>query len=234
MTKLTLRRSEERGHSKIDWLDSRFTFSFADYHDPAHMGFLDLRVINDDHIAVGGGFGMHPHRDMEIITYVIDGAVAHKDSLGTAATIVPGEIQRMSAGFGIVHSEFNAGDVPLHLLQIWIMPSSKGGTPSYAQQKINAANVNGRFGLIVSQDGRDGSIDIKQDANIWLAKLAKGQTAEFTLPAKRGAWAHVVKGGVTVDGTALGGGDAASWMDTATTKFTASEDSEVLLFDMAE
>lgn len=232
MTKLALRPSDARGHSQIDWLDSRFTFSFADYHDPAHMGFRSLRVINDDHIAAGGGFPMHPHRDMEIVTYVIDGKLAHKDSLGTGSVIVPGEIQRMSAGSGIVHSEFNAGDTPLHLLQIWIIPSARGGTPSYAQKTIDTASVSGRFGLIASPTGNDHAVDIKQDAHIWLAKLAKGQATEFTLNAGRGAWAHVVRGAVSIDGQKLSGGDAASWSDSGAVQFAAAEDSEILLFDL--
>jgi hypothetical protein len=232
MAKQTLRLARERGHSQMDWLDSRFSFSFADYYDPAHMGYRSLRVINDDRIAVGGGFPMHPHSDMEIITYVIDGALAHKDSLGTGSTIVPGEIQRMSAGSGITHSEFNAGDKPLHLLQIWILPKEGGGTPSYAQKTIDPQAVTGRFGLIASPDGRDGSVDIKQDANLWLAKLAKGQGAEFELQPSRGAWAHVVRGVVSLDGQALTAGDAASWSDSGPARFEAAEDSEILLFDL--
>lgn len=233
MSKYKLRRSADRGHNQIDWLDSRFTFSFANYHDPAHMGFRALRVINDDHIAVGGGFPMHPHRDMEIVTYVIEGKLAHKDSLGTGSIIVPGEIQRMSAGSGIVHSEFNAGDTPLHLLQIWIMPSSGGGQPSYAQKTIDPNAVAGRFGIIASPEGGDNAVDIKQDARIWLAKLAKGQSTDFTLQDRSHAWAHVVRGDVQLDDQKLVTGDAASWHDSGVSRFVAKEDSEILLFDLA-
>jgi redox-sensitive bicupin YhaK (pirin superfamily) len=233
MIKFALRPGSERGRSRMDWLDSRFSFSFADYHDPAHMGFRSLRVINDDRIAVGGGFPMHPHRDMEIITYVIEGKLAHRDSLGTGSVIVPGEIQRMSAGSGIVHSEFNAGDAPLHLLQIWIVPSVRGAAPSYAQKTIDAASVAGTFGLIASPTGGDAAVDIKQDANLWLAKLPAGQGADFGLRPDRGAWAHVVRGDVTLDGQKLSGGDAASWVEPGAARFEAAVDSEILLFDLA-
>jgi redox-sensitive bicupin YhaK (pirin superfamily) len=233
MKKLTLRPSAERGRNRIEWLDSRFSFSFADYHDPAHMGFRDLRVINDDHIAVGGGFPMHGHRDMEIITYVIEGKLAHKDSIGTGSVIVPGEIQRMSAGGGIMHSEYNAGDTPLHLLQIWVLPRERGGAPSYAQKTIDAGSVDGRFGLLASPDGSGQSVSIKQDANLWLAKLGKGQAADFNLKPERGAWAQMVRGAVTLDGQALATGDGAHWEEAGSTRFEASEDSEILLFDLA-
>jgi redox-sensitive bicupin YhaK (pirin superfamily) len=233
MTKLALRPADERGHSQMGWLDSRFSFSFADYYDPAHMGFRSLRVINDDRIAAGGGFPMHPHRDMEIITYVMEGAVAHKDSLGNGSMIVPGEIQRMSAGTGITHSEFNpSATEALHLLQIWIMPAARGGAPSYAQKKIDAGAVSGRFGLIASPHEREGAVTIGQDANLWLARLAKGQSAEFDLPPSRGAWAHIARGAVSLDGHDLKEGDGASWEDPNRVRFTASEDSEVLLFDL--
>jgi quercetin 2,3-dioxygenase len=232
MTNLILRPSHERGHSRMDWLDSRFSFSFATYHDPAHMGFRDLRVINDDQIAVGGGFPMHPHRDMEIITYVTQGKLAHKDSIGTGSTIIPGEIQRMSAGSGIVHSEYNAGDTPLHLLQIWIMPSTQGGAPSYAQKTIDKAAVTGRFGLIASPEGGEHIVDIKQDARLWLAKLAKGEKAEFDLKPGRGAWAHIVRGTIGLEGKALASGDAAHWDDSGVVQFEARDDSEILLFDL--
>lgn len=233
MPTLTLRPSSERGQGGADWLDSRFSFSFAEYHDPKHMGFRDLRVINEDRVALGGGFPTHPHRDMEIITYVMEGALSHKDSTGTAATIRPGEIQRMSAGSGIRHSEFNASDKDgVHLLQIWILPERGGGAPSYAQQTIDQKAVNGKFGLIASRDGRNGSISLQQDADLWLAKLAKGQTAEFNLRAGRGAWAQIARGAVTLDKQALGAGDAASWEDAGTMRFTADKDSEILLFDL--
>jgi redox-sensitive bicupin YhaK (pirin superfamily) len=235
MTKLTLRPSNERGRGEgADWLDSRFSFSFADYHDPAHMGFRDLRVINEDRVAPASGFPTHPHRDMEIITYVMEGALAHKDSLGNGAMIRPGEIQRMSAGTGILHSEFNPSKTePVHLLQIWIMPKTRGGAPSYAQQQIEAKTVQGKFGLIASPDSRDGSISMGQDADLWLAKLKKGEKAEFNLRKGRGAWAQIARGAVTLDGTSLKAGDGASWEDAGTVRLTANDDSEVLLFDLA-
>jgi redox-sensitive bicupin YhaK (pirin superfamily) len=230
---LTLRPSSARGKGGADWLDSRFSFSFADYHDLAHMGFRDLRVINEDRIAPSGGFPTHPHANMEIITYVMEGALAHKDSTGTSSVIRPGEIQRMSAGSGIRHSEFNASDQNgVHLLQIWIMPAREGGKPSYAQQTFDTKAVTGGFGLIASGDGRNGSISLGQDADLWLARLKKGETAEFDLRAGRGAWAQLTKGALTADAIPLTAGDGASWETAGKTKFTANEDSEVLLFDL--
>ncbi|HUY67963.1 MAG TPA: pirin family protein [Alphaproteobacteria bacterium] len=230
---LTLHPSNERGHGGADWLDSRFSFSFADYHNPAHMGFRDLRVINEDRVAPAAGFPMHPHRDMEIITYVMEGALTHRDSIGNSATIKPGEIQRMSAGSGIMHSEFNASrDTPVHLLQIWILPEKHGGKPSYAQQVFDTNAVAGKFGLLASREGRNGSISLQQDADLWLARLAKGQSAEFNLRQGRGAWAQVARGSMTVDGQSLAAGDGASWENSGPLAFTADEDSEVLLFDL--
>jgi redox-sensitive bicupin YhaK (pirin superfamily) len=233
MTNLTLRPSNERGRGDADWLDSRFSFSFGDYHDAAHMGFHDLRVINEDRVAPKGGFPMHPHRDMEIITYVMEGALEHKDSLGTSSVIRPGEIQRMSAGTGIIHSEFNPSSVePVHLLQIWIMPEKRGGPPSYGQQKIDVQAVTGKFGLIASRDGRDGSISMQQDTDLWLAELAKGQVAEFILRKRRGAWMQIARGAVALDGTVMQAGDGAHWQDPGAVRLTARDDSEVLLFDL--
>lgn len=233
MSQLALRPANERGRGQADWLDSRFSFSFADYYDPNHMGFHDLRVINEDRIAPAGGFPMHGHRDMEIITYVMEGALAHKDSIGNGAIIRPGEIQRMSAGNGILHSEFNASDKePVHLLQIWILPERRGGAPSYAQQTINQDSVRGRFGLIASPDGRDGSISMQQDADLWLAKLSKGQSAEFSLRTGRGAWAQIAHGQVSANDRPLAAGDGASWKDAGTMRFVAQTDSEILLFDL--
>jgi redox-sensitive bicupin YhaK (pirin superfamily) len=234
MKTFTLRPSLERGHSQFDWLDSRFSFSFADYHDPAHMGFRSLRVINEDHIAPGGGFPAHPHRDMEIITYVLEGELAHTDSLGNGATIKPGEIQRMTAGRGITHSEFNASKTKgVHLLQIWLMPKARGTDASYAQQPIHLSAVTDQFGLLASPDGRDGSVTIGQDANLWLAKLGKGKTAEFDLKDGRGAWAQIARGRVALEDTDMNAGDGANWDDSGKVHFTAKEDSEILLFDLA-
>jgi redox-sensitive bicupin YhaK (pirin superfamily) len=233
MTQFTLRPSNERGRGGADWLDSRFSFSFADYHDPRNMGFRDLRVINEDRVAPGGGFPTHPHRDMEIITYVMEGALAHKDSTGTAAVIRPGEIQRMSAGSGIRHSEFNASDKDgVHLLQIWIFPERNGGAPSYAQQKIDTDSVTNKFGLIASRDGREHSISLQQDVDLRLARLTKGESAEFALRPGRGAWAQIARGEVTLNGQKLSAGDGVSWEDAGAVKFTAAQDSEVLLFDL--
>ncbi len=234
MTNLAIRPSDERGVGGADWLESRFSFSFADYHDPAHMGFRSLRVINEDVIAPSGGFPSHGHRDMEIITYVMEGALSHKDSLGTGATIRPGEIQRMSAGSGIMHSEFNASQSEkVHLLQIWILPEKRGGTPSYAQQTINEDSVSGKFGLIASRDGRDRSISLQQDANLWLAKLTKGQTADFSLAPNRGGWLQIARGAVIVDGQQLEAGDGANWSDTDRVILKATDNSEILIFDLA-
>ncbi len=233
MSHITLRPSSERGHSRLDWLDSRFSFSFADYHDPAHMGFRDLRVINEDVIAPGGGFPTHPHRDMEIITYVMDGALQHRDSLGTGAVIRSGEIQRMSAGTGILHSEFNASNSdPVHLLQIWILPAVRASQPSYAQQAYDPKTVTGKFGLIASQNGRDGSISLQQDVDLWLTKLKTGETASFDLRAGRGAWAQMARGAAQFGTTRLNTGDGAKWETASALQITALEDSEILLFDL--
>lgn len=233
MKNFTIRPSNERGRGGAYWLDSSFSFSFGDYHDPKHMGFHDLRVINEDYVAPKGGFPMHPHRDMEIITYVMEGALAHKDSIGNSATIRPGEIQRMSAGSGITHSEFNASETEqVHLLQMWIMPNKRGGAPSYAQQTINTESVTGQFGLIASNTGRDGSISMQQDADLWVAKLAKGQSAEFTLLDGRGAYVQIARGKAKLDDHELAAGDGAHWEDAGKVLFTAEEDSEILLYDL--
>jgi redox-sensitive bicupin YhaK (pirin superfamily) len=197
------------------------------------MGFRDLRVINEDYVAAASGFPTHPHRDMEIITYVMEGALSHKDSTGTVATINPGEIQRMSAGNGILHSEFNASKTDkVHLLQIWILPDRKGGAPSYAQQEIDQAAVKGKFGLIASPDGREKSISLQQDVDLYLAKLAKGDKAAFTLREGRGAWVQVARGEVTLNGQLLKAGDGVSWEDSEPVTFSAAANSEVLLFDL--
>jgi redox-sensitive bicupin YhaK (pirin superfamily) len=231
--KFTLRPSNERGKGGADWLQSRFSFSFADYHDQNHMGFRDLRVINEDIIAPSGGFPTHPHRDMEIITYVMEGALAHKDSLSTGAIIRPGEIQRMSAGTGIAHSEFNASDTErVHLLQIWMMPNKRGGPPSYAQQKIDEGAVTGKFGLIASRDGKDGSITMQQDASLYLAKLKAGESADFTLRSGRGAWAQMARGSATLNDKTLSAGDGVNWEESGAVRFTAKTECEILLFDL--
>lgn len=233
MKNFTLRPANERGRGGADWLKSYFSFSFADYHDPKHMGFHDLRVINEDYVAPGGGFPMHPHRDMEIITYVMEGALAHKDSIGNSAIIRPGEIQRMSAGTGITHSEFNAsGTEQVHLLQMWVLTAKPHSAPSYAQQKIDPASVAGKFGLIASETGRDGSISLQQDADLYLAKLTKGQSATFTSRDGRGTYVHVARGKATLDDKSLSAGDAAHWEDGGRAQFTAEEDSEILLYDL--
>jgi redox-sensitive bicupin YhaK (pirin superfamily) len=233
MKNFTLRPAKERGRGGAYWLDSAFSFSFGDYHDPQHMGFHDLRVINEDYVAPNSGFPMHPHRDMEIITYVMEGALAHKDSMGNSATIRPGEIQRMSAGSGITHSEFNASETEqVHLLQMWILPDKRGGAPSYAQQAFDATAVTGQFGLIASREGRDGSISMQQDADLWLAKLAKGQSATFTSRDGRGVYAQMARGTATLDNKPFNAGDGAHWEDSGKVTFTAQEDSEILLYDL--
>ena len=230
---LTLSPAAQRGRTNIGWLDSRHTFSFGDYYDPAHMGFRALRVINDDRIAPGAGFGTHPHRDMEILTYVLDGALQHRDSLGTGSQIVPGELQRMSAGTGIRHSEFNVSkEYPLHLLQIWILPARDGLEPGYEQRAL-PAEVRGGLALIASPDGRDESVTVHQDVGVYAAQLAAGERAEHALARDRHAWVHVASGNASINGHALRAGDAAAVSGEARIDLQADGAAEVLLFDLA-
>ena len=229
---MTIRKASERGHANHGWLDSHFTFSFAEYHDPAHMGFRSLRVINDDTVAPGGGFGTHPHRDMEIITYVLSGALQHKDSLGNGRIIKPGEVQYMAAGTGVQHSEFNSSPTePVHLLQIWIQPDRKGAPPDYAEKSFaNAAP--GLLHLAVSKTGRDGSIAINQDAELFVGQLKAGDKVAHRLRPQRHAWIHLAEGEVIVNGQRLTAGDAAALSDESRVDLIATTDSQVLLFDL--
>lgn len=230
---LTVRPAAERGRTRIDWLDSWHSFSFGDYQDAGYVRFRSLRVINEDHIAPGGGFATHGHRDMEIVTYVLDGALEHRDSLGNGSVIRPGEIQRMSAGTGIRHSEFNASRTePVHLLQIWILPGRAGLPPGYEQKPLPAA-VRGGLALIAARDGRDGAVTIHQSVEIHAGILAAGAAVEHHLPTDHHAWVQVARGAVTVNGTALAAGDGASISDEPAVHIVANAPSEVLLFDLA-
>lgn len=231
---LTIRKSDERGRTKTGWLDSYHTFSFGEYRDPDHVRFGALRVINEDAIAGGGGFAPHPHNDMEIVTYLLSGALAHKDSLGNGSTIRPGEIQRMSAGTGIVHSEFNASrEESAHLLQIWIVPSQKGLRPSYEQKEIAAGAVANKFARIAAPDPGEGEVRIVQDAEIWAAKLDSGREADHALKPGRRAWLHVARGEIEMNGQTLKAGDAAALTDEPLLRIRASTSAEILLFDLA-
>ncbi len=230
---LAVRRSEERGRANFGWLDSRHTFSFGHYHDPEHMGFGPLRVINDDRVAPGGGFPAHPHSDMEIISYVLEGAMEHKDSLGTGSVIRPGDVQRMSAGTGIRHSEFNASKTdPVHFLQIWIIPERKGIEPGYEQKAFTDAEKRGRLRLIGSHDGRDGSVTIHQDVDLYATLLGRGDSVEHTIEAGRGGWVQVARGSVELNGTALREGDGVAVSTSGPLRIAGVADAEVLLFDM--
>ena len=230
---LTIRPAAERGHTRIDWLDSWHTFSFGEYYDPAHEQFRTLRVINEDRVAPGQGFGTHAHRDMEIVTYVLDGALEHRDSLGNGSVIRPGEIQRMSAGTGIRHSEFNGSKTDtVHFLQIWILPARAGLAPGYEQRALPPGVDNG-LRLIAAPDGRDGAVTVHQAAEIHAARLSAGAEATHVLAAGRHAWVQVARGAVTVNGTALGPGDGAALSDEAQVHIAAAAPSEVLLFDLA-
>lgn len=229
---MTLRKANERGHADHGWLDSWHTFSFAGYYDPAHMGFHSLRVINDDKIAPGAGFGTHPHRDMEIITYVLSGQLEHKDSMGNGRIIKPGEVQYMAAGTGAQHSEFNPSEKePVHLLQIWIVPDRKGAKPSYAEKSFANAKT-GRLNLVTSKTGRDGSIAINQDAELHVARLQPGDAVTHELRPGRHAWVHVAQGEVELNGRRLSSGDAAAVSDETLLKLKAAASSQVLLFDL--
>jgi hypothetical protein len=230
---ITLRRSEERGHAEHGWLDSYHTFSFADYYDPAHMAFRSLRVINEDRVAPGMGFPMHPHRDMEIITYVLSGALQHEDSLGHRAVMRAGDVQRISAGAGIQHSEFNASaKEPVHLLQIWILPNVRGAKPSYSERTL-AALQPGKPVLVASGTGRDGSLTINQDADLWAAKLDAGETLSHPLAAGRHAWVQLMEGGLDVDGHSLHPGDAAAVSNEHSVALKTQSRAHFLLFDLA-
>lgn len=231
---LTRRKSTERGHANHGWLDSWHTFSFAQYQDPAHMGFGDLRVINDDTVQPGQGFGTHGHRDMEIITYVLDGALEHKDSMGNGSVIRSGNVQRMSAGRGVRHSEFNASQTePVHFLQIWIEPNVTGIEPGYEENHFTDAEKRGRLGLIASPDGADGSVKIHQNARVYAALLDGAERAVHTLAAGRRAYLHVARGAVTVNGQPLGGGDGARIESETCIVLNDARQAEILLFDLA-
>jgi redox-sensitive bicupin YhaK (pirin superfamily) len=230
---LDIRRAEQRGHAEHGWLDSRHTFSFADYHDPKFMGFGPLRVINEDRVQPGQGFGTHSHRDMEIISYVLEGELAHKDSMGNGSVIRPGDVQRMSAGTGVTHSEFNHSKSELvHFLQIWILPERGGARPSYEEKHFDDADKRGRLKLVASRDGRDGSVVIHQDVALYAAVLGSGERVEHALAGRR-AWVQVTRGSVDVNGEPLTAGDGAAITGEPKIAIRGTADTEVLLFDMA-
>ena len=231
---ITIRKSNERGHANHGWLDTHFTFSFADYQDPQHVQFRTLRVMNDDRVAGGGGFPTHPHRDMEIVTYVLEGALQHRDSMGNGSVIRPGDVQRMSAGTGVTHSEFNASESePVHLLQIWMLPERKGTAPSYEQEAFSEAERQGKLRLVASPDGREGSVTIHQDNELYAALLNAGETVRHALKPDRHAWVHVARSRVQLHGTELAAGDGAAISAEKAIELTGVKDAEVLLFDLA-
>lgn len=230
---LQVRRSAERGHFNHGWLDTYHTFSFSDYYDPEHMEFRSLRVMNEDRVAPGQGFGMHGHRDMEIVTYVLEGALEHKDSLGNGDVLRPGEFQRMTAGTGIRHSEFNpSASEPVHLYQIWIMPERNGLPPGYEQRPIDVKKSQNRLLLVASPDGRDGSLTIRQDAKLYLARLDTGKAVGYGIQPGRAAWVQVQRGGVTVNGQSLTAGDGAALEGEEAVEMKGVESAEVMLFDL--
>jgi redox-sensitive bicupin YhaK (pirin superfamily) len=230
---ITLRRAKDRGHFDHGWLNTYHTFSFADYHDPKHMGFRGLRVINEDRVQPGQGFGTHPHRDMEIITYVLEGGLEHQDSMGNGSVIKPGEVQRMSAGTGVTHSEFNASKAEIvHFLQIWLLPSERGIKPGYEQKVIDRNEQMGRLRLVASPDGRDSSVTIHTDARLYAGRFDKGATAELAIPRARHAWVHVACGKARINGHDLEAGDGAALSDEPTVRVEGVDASEVLVFDL--
>jgi len=231
---MQLRRSHERGHFDHGWLDTFHTFSFADYHDPRHVHFRTLRVINEDRVAPGGGFPTHPHRDMEIVTYVLEGALQHRDSMGNGSVIRPGDVQRMSAGSGVTHSEFNASaSEPVHLLQIWMLPERKGLTPSYEQKTFPESERRGTLRLVASPDGRAGSLKIHQNNELYAGLFGKGEAARHELKPDRYAWLQVARGSLELNGTKLQAGDGAALAEEPVIELAGADDAEVLLFDLA-
>jgi len=230
---LDIRHANQRGRAEHGWLSSRHTFSFANYHDPKQNGFSDLLVINDDRVAPAQGFGKHPHRDMEIFSYVLEGALEHKDTMGTGSVIVPGDIQLMSAGTGVAHSEYNHSKAdPVHFLQIWIAPAAKGTAPRYQQSHFGAAEKRGKLRLVISPDGADESLTVQQDTRVYAGLLDGDESARLELAADRYAYVHVARGSVTVNGEALSEGDGARVRNEQLLTFTQGRDAEVLVFDL--
>jgi len=231
---ITIRKSNDRGHADHGWLDTRFTFSFAEYFDPKHVEFRTLRVMNDDRVAGGAGFPTHPHRDMEIVTYVLEGALSHKDSMGNGSTIKPGDVQYMSAGTGVAHSEFNASQTePVHLYQIWMFPDKNGYKPTYDQKYFSTEDKRGKLRLLVSPDGRDGSVKIRQDNDLYATVLGTGEKVQHELKPERHAYVQVARGSVTLNGKKLETGDGAEISQERTLELVGADEAEVLLFDLA-
>jgi redox-sensitive bicupin YhaK (pirin superfamily) len=231
---ISVRRAGDRGHARRGWLESFHTFSFADYHDPDHMGFRALRVINEDRVQPGQGFATHSHRDMEIVSYVLDGALEHRDSLGTGSVIRPGDVQRMSAGTGVTHSEYNPSkDEVVHFLQIWILPEREGLEPSYEQEHFSAEERRGGLRIVASREGREGSVRLNQDVDLYAALLARDESVEHKLRPGRHAWVQVARGRCALNGIRLEAGDGAALTDEASLRLDGATDAEVLLFDLA-
>jgi len=231
---MDIRKSQERGHANHGWLDSHFTFSFADYVDPQHRQFRTLRVMNDDRVAGGGGFPKHPHHDMEIVTYVLEGALEHQDSMGNGSVIKPGDVQYMSAGTGVAHSEFNASKTePVHLYQIWMLPEKQGLQPAYDQKNFSEAEKRGKLRLVASPDGRNGSVKIRQNNELYATVLGAGETVKHELKKDRYAYVQVARGSVKLNGTKLDARDGAAISAEKTVELTGVDNTEVLLFDLA-
>jgi redox-sensitive bicupin YhaK (pirin superfamily) len=231
---ITIRPSEERGFANHGWLDTHFSFSFSDYYDPKHMGFRDLRVINEDRVSAGKGFGMHPHRDMEILTYIVEGELNHRDSMGRGAAIKRNDVQRMSAGTGVMHSEVNQSKEPVHLLQIWILPEAQGLKPSYEDRTFSPEQKQNQLRLIASRDGRDGSTTINQDASVYASLLDSGKAVELALKPGRHSWVQLISGELNVNGSILSAGDGAAISGETNLRIAASQGTaEFLVFDLA-
>lgn len=231
---ITVRKAEDRGHANHGWLDTYHTFSFANYYDPKHMGFRALRVINEDRVSPTAGFGTHGHRDMEIITYVLEGALEHKDNIGNGSVIQPGEVQRMTAGTGILHSEFNHSETEaVHLLQIWLLPDQNGLSPSYEQRNFAPAKNPGKLHLVAAKDGREGAVTVNQDVALYAAVLQKGDRLSYTLQPQRHAWIQVARGAITLNGLSLDTSDGAAISNETEVVIEATQDAEFLLFDLA-
>ena len=231
---IAVRKAADRGHAEHGWLDSWHTFSFGDYYDPKHMGFRSLRVINEDRVAAGKGFPTHPHRDMEILTYVLDGALEHKDSMGNGSVMRSGDVQRMTAGTGVAHSEFNGSrDTPVHFLQIWILPESRNLQPGYEQRNFTKEDRQGKFKVVASREGADGAVLVHQDMKLLAGLFAEGEQAQYALLPGRSAWLHVARGKLRVNGVELSAGDALQVSEETALDVTGVSDAEALLFDLS-